>query len=120
MKVVHTAISFLNKSFWIFSIGIWLWIVVRSGIFSENLQSSFFWINFLIFAAAGAGILATTHFLASALPLALGVMVARNVGIDAKGHWLLLNLYIVAATVIGLLAIMAKLARREQKSYESA
>jgi hypothetical protein len=98
----------LNRIFWLASIGLWVWIVFRSEIWSAGLMTSLFWINFLIFLAAGLGVLATTHFAASALPLLLGVMALTAHGVKAGWFWL--NVYVVAAAVIGFFAAIARLA----------
>jgi hypothetical protein len=104
---LSVANSFLDRSCWVASIGIWLWIVISSEIWSMDVASDAFWINLIIFLAAGLGIVATTHFAASALPLLLGVMVVT--AHDVKAGWLWVNLYVIAATVIGFCAAIFKL-----------
>ena len=106
-RIIKGTIQILNLYFWLASIGLWLWIVGRSEIWSADFTSKFFWINFLFFLAAGLGVAATTHFSASALPLALGIMAVTAQ--DIKGGWMWLSLYIVAAAVIGLFAGIIKL-----------
>jgi hypothetical protein len=106
--LLHATIQSLNRIFGLASIGLWLWIVIRSEIWREDVTSKMFWINFLIFLAAGLGTAATTCFAASALPLLLGVMAltAHNV----KAGWAWLNLYVVATAMIGFFAGIIKLA----------
>jgi hypothetical protein len=89
------------------STGIWLWIVIRSGILTADIASADFWVNFLIFLAAGLGTVVTTHFAASALPLLLAVMAVT--AHDVKAGWAWLNLYLIAATVIGFVAAIIRL-----------
>ena len=103
----HVAIQSLNWIFWLASIGLWLWIVIRSQIWSAGFTSDVFWINFLIFLAAGLGTAATTHFAASALPLWLGVLALT--AHDAKAGWAWLNLYLVVGAAIGFFAGIIKL-----------
>jgi hypothetical protein len=100
-------IQSLNRIFWLASIGLWLWIVLRSQIWSADLAPGFFWVNFLIFLAAGLGTVATTHFAASALPLCFGVL-ALTADQDKAG-WVWLNMYVVAATATGFFAGIIKL-----------
>jgi hypothetical protein len=96
------AVQCLNRIFWLASIGLWIWIVSRSQIWSAGLMSDIFWINFLIFLAAGLGALATTHFVASALPLCLGVMALTTD--HGKAIWAFTSLYLMTAIVIGFFA----------------
>jgi hypothetical protein len=103
----NATIQSLNRIFWLTSIAIWLWIVIRSEIWSAGIASAGFWINFLIFLAVGLGTVAPTHLAASALPLLLGVMALT--AHDVKAGWLWLNLYVVAAAAIGFFAAIIKL-----------
>jgi hypothetical protein len=90
------------------NVAIWLYLVGRSGIFSEDLSSKMFWINFLLFLGTGIGIISTTNFLAGSIPLSIGILLLTPHTV--KGGWALLNLYIVAAIVIGFFSIIFKLA----------
>jgi hypothetical protein len=91
------------------SIGIWFWIVIRlvTDFLATNVSSDVIWINSALFLAAGIGVVATTHFAASALPLFLGVMTVTAV--DVKGGAVWSALYVLAATAIGFVAIVVRL-----------
>jgi len=103
------AIQGLNKTFWLASIIVWLLIVGRSQIWLAGFTSKIFWINFLVFLAAGLGTVATTHFAASALPLCIGVMLLADSSHNVKAGWFWLSVYVGAAIVIGFFAGVIKL-----------
>lgn len=99
----------LSRLFWMASIGIWFWIVIRlvTDFLATNAASDVIWVNSALFLAAGIGVAATTHFAASALPLFLGVMTVTAA--DVKGGAVWSALYLVAATVIGFFALVVKI-----------
>jgi hypothetical protein len=104
---VSAMISFLNRSCWLASIGLWLWIVIRSEIWTIDVTSRGFWINLMLFLVAGLGTVATTHFTASAPPLLLGLMAAT--AHDVKAGWAWLNMYVIAAAAIGFFSAIVRL-----------
>jgi hypothetical protein len=103
------AIQILNRTFWLASIVVWIWIVIRSGILSGKYSGPPE--NFMIFMLTGVAVIATTHFLAAMLPLGLGLLVLVNTGADAKGAWFLATIYIMSAIVIGFFAGLRKVTR---------
>jgi hypothetical protein len=46
-------IQSLNWIFWFASIALWLWIVIRSGIWSAGVASDIFWIKFFTLSGCG-------------------------------------------------------------------
>jgi hypothetical protein len=102
----------LNKLFWAASIGVWVWLVIglAKDLLTLNPSWDVIWVNSAFFLAAGIGVVATTNFLASALPLFLGLMTITSN--DVKGGALFSFLYVVTATVIGSISLIARLAAR--------
>src|SRR5450631_1103443 len=89
----NAIIQSLNRIFWLASIGIWLWILIRwiPGLFAADTRwSDVFWVNLCLILAAGIGVAATTFFAASALPLFLGVLYITST--DVKGGAVLSSL----------------------------
>ena len=105
------AVQILNRVFWFASIGLWICIVIRSGILSGRFPPDLFFPNFVAFLLTGAAVVATTHFFAAMLPLALGMTLLVGDITDAKGAWALVTAYIASAIVIGFFAGFAKLFR---------
>jgi hypothetical protein len=117
-------VQILNRVFWFASIGVWICIVIRSGILSGRFPPDLFFPNFVAFLLTGAAVVATTHFFAAMLPLGLGVTLLVGDITNAKGVWALVTAYIVSAIVIGFFAGLSRLFRflahrRERQELEA-